>query len=95
MENYIATLVNGLTNDVRQVQIESLCPELAHKDIYFKHADKSEEIKTIVDDAQNIVYSDVDGFSSMPDWTPENKPDVIPVVPDVISTSQKEKEVNY
>ena len=95
MEKYIATLVNGLTNDVRQVQIESLCPELAHKDIYFKHADKSEEIKTIIDESSNTVYSDLDGFSTMPNWAPEKQPREIPVAPDVISTSQKEEEINY
>lgn len=95
MENYIATLVNGLTNDVRQVQIEAICPELAHKDVYFKHADKSEEIKTIVEEAGDIVYTEEDGFSSMPDWMPEEHPHEIPVVPDVASTSQKEEEINY
>lgn len=95
MENYIATLVNGLTNDVRQVQIESICAELAHKDVYFKHANKSEEIKTIVDETGNIVYTEDDGFSSMPDWAPEEHPHEIPVAPDVISTSQKEEEINY
>lgn len=93
MQTYIATLVNGLTNDIRQVKIESAGPELAHRDIYFKYADKSEEITAIVDESGDTLYTDSDGFSTMPDFDPGNRPEEIPVQPDVPLISEEEKEI--
>lgn len=93
MQTYIATLVNGLTNDVRQVKIESVGPELAHRDIYFKHADKSEEITAIVNESGDTLYTDSDGFSTMPDFHPGDRPEEIPVQPDVPLISEEEKEI--
>lgn len=91
---YIATLVNGLTNDVRQVKINAIGPELAHRDVYFKHADKAEEIITIVDKNGDTMYTQEDGFTTMPGYIPGDVPEEIPVPPvEMISQPDEEKDL--
>lgn len=77
MQTFKITLTNVTSHETREVQVEAVSVELAHRDGYFHHADKYEEIVSIIDSTGDILYTEEGGFSTMPQQPPEsNAPDV-------------------
>ena len=72
MQTFNITLTNVTSHQTREVQVESVSVELAHKDGYFHHADKYEEIVSISDSNGSILYTEAAGFSTMPQTPPSD-----------------------
>lgn len=82
MQTFKVILKDVTTHQQREVHVESTGVELAHRDAYFNHADKYEEILSIAGSNGDILYTEENGFSTMPSFTPqENVPEEIPTLP--------------
>lgn len=102
MQTFTITLHNTSTQDSRDVLLEAACVELAHKDGYFQHAEKYEEIISIADESGDILYTEEGGFSTMPQEPPTeilptgNPFDTMPGIEDEPGTFPRESEnVNF
>ena len=78
MQTFKITLTNVTSHETREVQVEAVSVELAHKDVYFHHADKYEDVVSIVDSNGDVLYTEEGGFSTMPQQPPptSHAPDV-------------------
>lgn len=74
MQTFKINFVNVTTNETRELQVEADSVELAHKDGYFHHAVRYEEIVSITNATGEVMYTEEGGFTTMPQQPPGPPP---------------------